>query len=309
MFDIVTVGSATVDLFFKSKQLKVEKTEQGLVLCQQYDEKIDVEEFFHQSGGAGTNTAVGFSRLGLKTATIVEIGQDLFGQMVIDDLKREDVDTDWILEEEDEQTAVSALMIAEGGGRSVLTHRGASGQLSVADLPDDLVTQTNWIHVANISGKKDVLERLFEVAKAKQVGLSWNPGKPELELLNSGQLSPAKIECDILFLNKGEWESLVDIKYTLLEHIPYVAITEGKDGGQLHVKGHYTQPFKAAKSKTIQETGAGDAFATGFVAAHYLGRPPVECCEWGAQNAASVISHMGAKTGLLNKAEMKKRLA
>ena len=79
MHDVTTIGSATVDIFMKSPAFHLQPTSEGVLLCQEYGGKIDIEDFFWQSGGAGTNTAVGFSRMGFRSAAIVEIGKDVFG--------------------------------------------------------------------------------------------------------------------------------------------------------------------------------------------------------------------------------------
>ena len=187
MHDIITIGSATVDMFMKSKAFHLEPTDQGVLLCQEYGGKLDIDEFSVQSGGAGTNAAVGFTRLGFQTAAVVEIGKDLFGQMVWDDLKREQVDTSFVVSEKSEQTAVSVLLISGDGGRSALTHRGASSMLEARDLPWQALCDTRWIHLSNISGNKELLMRLFDHLHNMEVGLSWNPGHLELELLATHQ--------------------------------------------------------------------------------------------------------------------------
>src|SRR5260221_3100232 len=112
MHDVLTIGSATVDMFMKSKDFDLEPTDEGVLLWQEYGGKLDIDTFEVQSGGAGTNVAVGLQRLGFQTAAVVEIGKDMFGQMVWDDLKREHVDTSFVVAEKSEHTAVSVLLIS-----------------------------------------------------------------------------------------------------------------------------------------------------------------------------------------------------
>jgi ribokinase len=301
MFDVITIGSATVDIFMKSDQFHLEKADDGVMLCQEYGGKIDVQDFSWQSGGAGTNAAVGFSRMGFITAAVVEIGRDIFGQHVYDELRKERVNTSYVISEQDEQTAVSTVLISTQGGRSILTHRGASGMLEARDIPWEVLQGTRWIHLSNVSANTELLFQLFDQVRHSLVGMSWNPGKKELELIAAGRIQPQHIPCDILIMNKEEWAVLKEVQAVLLEHIHQVIITDGKRGGHVYMKHHYDYPYTTPDVKALQETGAGDAFSVGYVSAHLLGKSIEECCDWGVKNSVSVIQHMGAKTGLLRR--------
>ncbi len=304
MHDVITIGSATVDMFMKSKSFHLEPTDEGILLCQEYGGKLDIDQFEVQSGGAGTNTAVGFTRLGFHTAAVAEIGKDMFGQVVWDDLKREHVDTSFIVSEKSEETAVSVLLISAEGGRSALTHRGAASMLEARDLPWEALRQTRWVHVSNVGGNKELLLRLFDHLRHTLIGLSWNPGHKELELLATQQLQISSLVCDILIMNKEEWTLLGSVQHEIVQHIPYVVITNGTHGGDIYIKGQYPLHYESEKVATVQETGAGDAFAVGYVGAHLLSFSPADCVVWGKRNAANVVQHMGAKTGLLTKQQM-----
>lgn len=301
MHDVTTIGSATVDIFMKSPDFHLEKADEGVLLCQEYGGKIDIEDFFWQSGGAGTNTAVGFSRMGFKTAAVVEIGKDLFGQCVYDELVKDKVDTNYVISELLEQTAVSTILISSQGGRSILTHRGASGMLEARDVPWDVVHESRWVHLSNVSANTELIFQLFDHVRSTMVGMSWNPGKKELNLIAEGKIQAEHIPCDILMMNKEEWKILEPVQSTLLETIEQIVVTDGKNGGNVYMKHHYDFPYKADDTVAIQETGAGDAFLVGYVSAHLFGKEIEECCRWGVKNSSSVITHMGAKTGLLHR--------
>jgi len=301
MHDIITIGSATIDIFMKSKEFHLQPVKEGVLLCESYGGKLDVDDFLMQSGGAATNAAVGFRRFGFHTAAVVEIGKDFFGQMVWDDLKRERVDTEFVITEKSENTAVSVLLISGEGGRSALTHRGASSLLEARDLPWSALRETRWIHLSNVAGNKELLLRLFDHLQGSDVGLSWTPGTAELKLLSSGELRPEHVKCDMFIINKEEWELVKDVQSRLLKNIQYVIITDGKNGGKVYFQSEYHHTFKAEDVVVAQETGAGDSFCVGFVSAHLLGQSLQDATEWGVRNSASVVQHMGAKTGLLRK--------
>jgi ribokinase len=305
MHDILTIGSATVDIFMKSADFHLQPTDAGVLLCQEYGGKLDIDQFKMRSGGAGTNTAVGFQRMGFRAAAVVEIGKDMFGQVIWDDLKRENVDTEFIVTEKTEETAVSVMLISAEGGRSAMTHRGASSFLEARDIPWDSLAHSRWVHLSNVSGNSELLLTLFDHLKRTKVGLSWNPGHKELEMLTTGKLQVQYIPCDILVMNREEWALLQKVQPEVQRYIPFIIITNGKLGGDLYIKGHYEHHYDQQMVHTIQETGAGDAFCVGFVSAHLMGKSPVEGCQWGAKNAAHVVQFMDAKSGLLYRKDFK----
>jgi sugar/nucleoside kinase (ribokinase family) len=301
MHDVLTIGSATADIFMKSPDFHLQPTDEGVLLCQEYGGKLDIDQFKMRSGGAGTNTAVGFQRMGFHTAAVVEIGKDMFGQMIWDDLKREQVDTQFVIAEKSEETAVSVMLISADGGRSAMTHRGASSFLEARDIPWDAIPHTRWIHLSNVSGNSELLLTLFDHLKHLRVGLSWNPGHKELQMLATGKLNIQHIPCDVLILNREEWAEIQPVQAEVLRCIPYLVVTNGKLGGDLYIKGKYEHHYDMQAVHTVQETGAGDAFCVGFISAHLSGKSPVVGCQWGVKNSAHVVQSMDAKSGLLYK--------
>ncbi len=308
-FDTLSIGSATLDIFLKSKQFTVKpardpETGQKIsLLTLQYGSKMDVDEFTLQSGGGATNTAVGFARLGLRAGVIAEIGHDAAAHTIKQDLSENGVSTDLLVEESEEQTAVSALLIAKDGGRSVATGRGAAHQLTLKDVPLDRI-QTNWVHMSSI-GNLSVVRAVGAWCKQHRVGLSWNPGGFELKALVSGEIHLNEVPTEIFCVNQEEADLLTQAKYTLETAGKTVIVTNGRAGGKYYQHGAWKE-YAPVSSPAVEETGAGDSFITGVVAAQLHDRRLDEAIHWGVKNASSVVQHMGAKTGLLTLQEMEK---
>lgn len=302
LFDAITVGSATLDLFLKSNEFTVAPDDQGVEqLSLRYGTKLNVEEFAMQSGGGATNVAVGLRRLGFTTAVIAEIGKDLPARAILDELKNEQVDTSFLVQEHDEKTAISALLIAADGDRSVVTARGAAQMLTVEDIP---FSQLNcqWLHMSSIGNTPVVLE-LARYCKQHRIQFSWNPGGAELKTLEDGSLHLHEIFPTVLCVNAEEAERISAAGYDLETGGNTVIVTNGRKGGRYFEHGKWTE-FAAQSSQVVQVTGAGDAFITGVIAAYLSNRLTPEAIRWGAANAASVVQHMGAKTGLLTAAAL-----
>jgi ribokinase len=301
-FDTLSIGSATLDIFLKSKQFTVkpvkdpESGEKLSLLTLRYGSKMDVDEFALQSGGGATNTAVGFSRLGLRAGVIAEIGVDSAAATILQELEQEGVSTELIVQEADEQTAVSALLIAADGGRSVATGRGAAQMLTREDLPLDRI-QTNWVHLSSV-GNIDVVRFVAKWCTEHRIGLSWNPGGAELTAVESGDLHLNEVQCTVFCVNDEEAARLEKAGYLLESAGKMVIVTAGRSGGKFYEFGNW-KTYEPADVEPVQETGAGDAFITGVVAALLHDRRLEEAVQWGVRNAASVVQHMGAKTGLL----------
>lgn len=310
MFQVITIGSALVDIFVHSSQFESRPSEKGQLLCQVYGEKLDVESFRAYSGGGATNTAVGFKRLGFQSAALCELGRDDLAQIVLSDLKRESVSTQLVVAEKKEQTGGSIILVGQEGGRTVLVHRGAASQLDAYDIPPFWLSQTRWVHLSSIAGRIEALKKIFVVLKKnREIGLSWNPGKAELELLKTGQLEASEIPCQIFFVNEEEWALLAEAQPRILAAFSQIIVTAGKAGGQVYLDGQPTWKFTGQGDLTaVDETGAGDAFATGYVAATLLQHPPQTAIAWGVTNARSVVKYYGAKLGLLDRTQLIKQV-
>lgn len=306
MYDLLTIGSATLDIIVASKEFILTQAGEGVALCERYGDKMDVETLKFTSGGGGTNVAVGGARLGLKTAVVAEIGKDFAADIVIKDLHKEKVDTQFLVAERLEETAVSVLLVSSEGGRSILTHRGAAYELESRDIPWENLKQTRWVHLGSLGGDKQLIFDLLEFFKSQDIGLSWTPSKSDLQLLIDGQIQASALDLDALILNGHEWESLADLRHQLSQQIGLVFVTRGKDGGEVLSRGAEILKYQALAVKSVEETGAGDAFASGVIAGIITGQPLPTCVEWGKKNAASVIQHYGAKEGLMTRQEIEK---
>jgi ribokinase len=314
-YDVVTVGSAVLDIFMKSDKFRLMPTDSvpgGIAMCEVYDGKMEVQEVVIASGGGGTNTAVSFAKKELKTAVIAEMGNDPAALVVYKDLEEDGVETRYVVQEQDQTTAVSAILIGEDGGRSVITYRGASAMLTKHDFPFDEI-ETRWLHISSLGGNIELLKQLLSWAKKKKIRVSLNPGMPEID--QRTKLLPLLSEVEVLFLNREEAAALFDLKlsdqmvwntHAFPMGARVTVVTDGAHGGKVCIgdKQTFYEPEKV--SRVINTTGAGDAFASGYIAALLYGKDYEQAVEWGKRNAKGVLGYIGAKRGLLTLAEINK---
>lgn len=307
MQDIITIGSAIVDIFVTSSEFELQKTETGTRLCQMYGEKLDADSFELHTGGGGSNTAVAFARAGMSVAVVTETGRDVFAQLVLEDLHKEYVSTNFVVEERKEQTGGSILLVGKDGGRTALVHRGAAALLDPQDIPLRALKHSRWIHLSSIGGRTATLKMIAEAVRIHKLSLSWNPGKHELELLRTGELRPDELQCQVLFLNAEEWLQIEPIQDELRLAVREIVVTDGESGGTIFTSNSTEGiHFSSNKVTSVDDTGAGDAFASGYLIGKMSGMTPDIAASWGVKNASSVIQHFGAKKGLLTKEELEK---
>lgn len=296
LFDTVSIGSATLDIFLRADSFDASQKGGKDYLCIEEGSKHNVDEFAMQSGGGATNTAVGWARLGLRAAVIAELGRDMAAEVIQKELAGEKVDLSLLVKEKSEQTAISALLISGDGSRTAITARGASNLLTVEDVPWDKL-QANWIHISSV-GNDELILRAAAHCRQKRIRFSWNPGGRELASIESGKLHLTEVRPTLFYLNEEEAARILKAGYQLEQGGEIVIVTNGRHGGRWYEHGKWYE-FNARETKVVQETGAGDAFLTGVVAGYLHDRRTLEAIEWGKKEAASVVSQMGAKTGLL----------
>lgn len=298
-FDVVTFGSGFVDVYLASKDFKVKKE----WLCQTYGGKVAVEKMVMTSGGGATNAAVGLERLGLQTACVICLGKDEWGLFVRKELKKEGVSPLYI-QQVDEPTSYSTALVSEGGGRTLLVYRQASNKLSEHKVEWEHL-EPKWFLVSSLGGNFNLLAKIVRAAQAKKIKVAINPGASELEAGETLKQFLPHIE--VLILNLEEAAKLTRHEIKNKEEIlkdaaklgpKLVAVTEGRKGAVLW-QGKKKIFLPAITSKVVEETGAGDAFASGLIAGLIKFNDLKKALKLGLANGASVVEHFGPKKGLL----------
>lgn len=310
-FDVITIGSATQDVFIRSQALEVQKdptAPDGFDACIPMGSKLPIDELTFATGGGATNAAVTLARFGLKTACFSVVGDDETGRTLINQLRDEDIDTSGIMINTGEKTAYSVILVAGSGQRGILTHRGAAGFLNAASFP---WTNTKWIYLTSLGGNLQNNREVFAQAIELGARVAWNPGNADLEL-GADKLAPLLRQTDVLILNREEAAELAqlpprhlkEIISDITQHVArknfILVITDGGNGAYVHTEGE-TWYAPALKGERKNTTGAGDAFGSAFVSAIAQQKNLKTALAWGMLNSFGVITHMGAKAGILKK--------
>jgi len=238
---------------------------------------------------------------------VSRIGDDRGGHAVLDDLKDLNIDTEFINNVKDSQTAYSVIISADQG-RVVLVHRGASQEFEDVDVPLTKM-DSKWFYVTSLAGNIDLLNNIFDYANEKEIRIAWNPGGKELKTgLNS--LKPLLSKVGVLLVNLEEAELLTGKKKSeevfekLIELTNgIIVVTDGMKGVKVcSNKTCYSAP--ALGDLAIERTGAGDAFGSGFVSGLMKDNDIEYAIQLASANANSVVQEIGAKNGLFKKNEL-----
>ena len=300
---ILCIGAAVQDVFLQGKIFKPHKEEDGdLVEEFQLGSKNDIEGVTFSTGGGATNAAVTFAKQGLHAMFMGKIGHDIAGKAVLDDLHSSGVDTSLVGYLDDVGTGYSCLLLAPSGERTILTYRGASSDLDfkVEDLHH---IQVDWLFLTSFGGNFSALEKVFDFAKRQAIKIAMIPGKDELK-------EPAKLKAllpqvTILIANKEELgmiydgDNLEDLIRKVNRDVHYVAGTDGPKGAVAADRWHIVKAGMYEDVPVIDRTGAGDAFASGFVAMIVAGESLEQAVTFASANSTSVVTKVGAKAGIL----------
>jgi len=293
MFDVITFGSGVVDIFVSTEAKEIKD-----FICYREGSKILVNKLKFDIGGGGTNTAVAFSRLGLKTGYIGKMGNDENGKQILRMLKKEKVS--FLGKQEKDLTGCSIILNSNGNDRTILAYKGINDEIKFSDLKLGGI-KTGWIYYSALLGESfRTQKKLAEMLVKRGVKLAFNPSP---YLIKEENILPLLKLATVLVLNKEEAGMLTkesDLLLGLHKLGPEIVVITDKDKTIWCYDGkkkHSILPH--SNIKVVERTGAGDAFASGFVAGIIAGRSIEESLEIGLKDSESVLRYFGAKEKLL----------
>ena len=254
-------------------------------------------QFFTGPGGKGSNQAIAASRAGGRVKFIAKIGTDLNGDMGLERYKKEGVQSDLIIRDENQPTGVAAIMLEEGTGRNaIVVCPAAASTFTVEEIMQfESHIQNSTYFMTQLETPLHATFKALELANKHQVPVILNPA-PAHELPDS--IYPL---CDYFTPNEIEASSLAGIPVDTITDaekaaniflergVKNVIITFGEQG--VVVKNAFLckhVPAITLKDPVVDTTGAGDAFNGSFVAALSRGMELLEAIRYA--NVAAGIS-------------------
>ncbi|MFC1789562.1 carbohydrate kinase family protein [Patescibacteria group bacterium] len=320
MFDVITFGSATQDVYLISKKffpVSGKKFFNGKGLCVDFGSKLQVEDTAFCFGGGGTNTAATFAKQGLKVAYFGKVGNDYFGNLILNDLKSFKINTGLVLKSSDKKTNISVVLTYPGEDKTILVYRGASDCLDKKEIPWNKIKNTKWFYLAPFSGKlANLTEDLLNFAEKNNIKIAMNPGYKQL-ILSEEKLIKIFEKIDILILNREEASLITNISYKKEKEIfkkldklfhGICVMTKGINGVAVSDGKRVYNAKGIIPKKTVDSTGAGDSFGSAFVSEFIRTQNVISSIQIGVANASSNIEEVGAREGLLKKNQKFKKV-
>lgn len=337
MFDVITIGSATMDVFVECDDANIvsasSKCAKSEFMCYPYGAKVEVTEFTSSTGGGGVNTALNFANLGFKTSAICKIGDDIYSRGVLESLNKSTLDLSNIIQDKTVSTGFSIILLSFQGDRTVLAQRGANATLKKSEINFDAIKQAKLLYIAPLSGESNrVLGSIVDFANENGVKVCFNAGTTSLKrgfdyikkiidtaqvvVMNKEEASMCtKIEVRPDSREEKFSEELIhpDIKEMLVKlkvgEKQIIVITDGKEGAYAY-DGMNVYKCSNFPAKVVSTLGAGDAFSSTFCASlEHTNLDIGRSLMYAAINSASVVSHFGASEGFLTFDEIENKLA
>lgn len=294
--DVSVIGTIVFDIFIPEIK-KYPRSGQA----------VDVKSIPIAVGGCGANTSIVLSKLGANVSLIGAVGEDLFGNFVLDYLLENGVNIELVKISKREQTSTSVLVINDKNERSYFHTTGASKEIKVNSQALNSILNSKIVHIGGVNllppldGKP--MAEILKKAKSKNVvtsvDLAWDTKN---KWMNNLKYSLPYI--DILMGNKDEILALTSqkkiekgIEKLHQLGVKIVVVKLGKDGSIVSKDFliHQVPPFKVKAKDT---TGAGDAFAGGFLFGILQGRSLYDAALIGNYIGALVTQEIGSTTML-----------
>ncbi len=310
MFNLIAIGDPLVDTHVQidalceSCQVVSGHRDQ---LCFNYGEKIPIVDSFQSLGGNAPNVAAGAVKLGLTSTLLTTIGADAYGRLVIQELKKQHVDTSFVSKDKNHKTRYS-IVLNYKKERTILSYSEEKKYRWPTSAPE-----ADWIYYTGLSkGFEPIQEKLLKhLKKHPTTRLAVNPGSYILKYATA-KLREVLPFTDVLIVNLEEAEKIVlttlekektiaqQLKKLLATGAKEVIITDGANGAFAGTQEKlWSMP--AYPVEVLSKTGAGDAFSSGYLAARFYSHTIPEALTWATANSTSVIQAHGPHEGLLDK--------
>ena len=291
--EVIGIGALNYDILYVVERIAGPGEEVGI---------IDINK---APGGSAANTIVALARLGVDTGFIGVLGNDNEGDIILNTFRKEGVDA--VIKRINGCTGAAIGFIDSKGERTLYIYPGVNDELRINDIDMEFVANSKFVHMSSFVNRAQ-LEMLCEVAtqlKESKSKLSFSPGMlcSKYELAD---LCTIIERSEVVFLSENELESLVsgnnyEHRASKLLDIgaSIVCVTLGERGCYVvntAAESYLVEAYPTAD--IVDTTGAGDAFAAGFLYGLLHSKSIYECARAGNLLASYCIRRYGSRNGL-----------
>lgn len=321
MDKVLGIGNALVDIMTKlpdDSMLDKFSLKKGSMQLSDRDfaEKINIAtakyEKSQSSGGSAANAIHGLANLGAETGYIGKVGSDEFGEFFSSDMRENNIEP--ILLRSKTDTGRAIALISPDSERTFATYLGAAVELTENDLNAEQFKGYQYLHIEGYLVQNHALmNKAAQLAKANNMKISIDMASYNVVTDNLDFFKKyVKDYVDIIFANEEEAKAFTgkepeEALNEIAEYCEIAVVKIGKNGSLVKNKGkiYNIEPFKA---NSVDTTGAGDLYASGFLFGLVNNMPMEKCGSIGSLCASKVIEFIGSKMELKTWEHIKKNI-
>ncbi|MFO7888900.1 MAG: carbohydrate kinase family protein [bacterium] len=291
IFDVVVVGELNADLILSD-----------IASFPEIGKEIIAERMTLTMGSASAIFATNMARLGMQVGFVGKLGSDSLGDLVMDTLLDRGVDTTGIFVSDEVKTGITVVM-SYPEDYAMLTYMGAMEKFSLDDVNFEYLFQGKHMHLASYylqpklrSGCKELFKQCKKAGMSTSLDPGWDPAEGwEKDIIDVLQyvdvFLPNKQEA-LYISGKSDLNKAIE---ELSQYASVVVVTKGSEGSLLKSKDGSLQA-KTYSVKSVDTTGAGDSFNTGFLYQWLKGGDLEKCLIYGSGAGAIATTKMGGST-------------
>ena len=295
---IVVVGSINMDLVAHTHQIPVP------------GQTVIGTGFDTTPGGKGANQAVAVARLGYPVQMVGMVGDDVFGQALLDNLANAGVGTEAVARVSG-PSGVAPILVSESGENSIVVVPGANGKMDKAavDHQDALIRSAGMV-LCQLELPLETVSHVLALCADAGVPVVLDPAPaaplPEAAFRQASWFTPNETEAAFYLGNQPNSEAAA--QQLLHKGLKGVVLKRGSDGAYVAVAGKaaWVRPFPV---KPVDTVAAGDCFNGAFAVALLEGNDPWAAARFASAAAAISVTRKGAQASMPSRADVEKFLA
>ena len=263
------------------------------------------------TGGCANNTGTGLAKIGVKTAIIGKVGNDGFGDFMVNELSKNGVDCRGVKRDPEFATSATMVMVHSDGERDFIHYIGANANIKASDIDFELVKNSKILHIAGSflmpgfdgAPTAEVLKKAKALGVTTTLDTAWDSKGNWMKLLEPCleyvDYAVPSIEEARMVTGKYEPE---DVAQVLIDKgVKVVGLKMGSDGCYIKSKNEEIR-IPIYKVNAIDALGAGDAFAAGFLTGLVNGWDLEKTGRFANAVGAFCVQSLGATTGIKDQA-------
>ncbi len=295
-FDVIVIGELNVDLILNQIDSLPEIGKEILA------SKMDLV-----LGSSSAIFASNLSSLGAQVSFLGKIGEDTFGDLVINSLKDKGVNTDLVIRDGNLKTGATVVLnYAED--RANVTHPGAMEDLSINDITAEKLQQAKHVHISSVFLQPNLQKDIYDIFKlAKDEGLTtsldvqWDPAeKWDLDLQKLLPLVDVFLPNEQELLNLAKEDELQKAINKISDFGNTIAIKRGSEGSICWNEGNQNEVPAYLNENVVDAIGAGDSFNAGFIFKYISGSNLNDCQKFGNLTGAINTTKAGGTAAFTN---------